>query len=278
MNKLFLILSVLTICFFTINVNGVINRLTFVEPNINKDSLIRLGMPERITNQYITIRKFENYQNKSFFIVDTRENLIFFFDRNGNFVAKSPTIDGFDKQNENKTEGALKTWYDHANDIGFKWDSNKKQYIDLTGKNRSYSNNLVYNHLAKTQCRFFPKGVYQITKKYHYNGFVGKGENTFNVNTLDGKNLALAIHSLYKSEYRIQNMNKLVSLIGNNFDKINVPNSFRSVVLNNINNGTFNNSFGCINVPEKFIELTKNESVNSLVFVMSENTNDYLVK
>jgi len=235
-------------------------------------------MPERITNQYILVRKSEKYQNKSFFIVDTRENLIFFFDKKGDFVAKSPTIDGFDKQNESKIDGSLKTWYEHVIDIGFKWDDNKKQYVDITGKKRHYSNSLVYTHLAKTQCRFFPKGVYQITKKFHSNGFVGKGENTFNINTLDGKNLALAIHSLYKSEYRIKNMNNLVSLVGNNFDEINVPNSFRNVVLNNINNGTFNNSFGCINVPEKFIELTKNESVNSLVFVIGENTNNYLVK
>ena len=281
MRTVFLILSVLVITlvsFFTLKSSGIINRIVFIEPVINKDSLIKEGMPERMTNQYISIRKSPLYQNKSFFIADTRENLIYFFDKEGNFVAKSPTIDGFDKQNPKKIDEALKSWYDHVHDIGFEWDKSKKQYIDVTGKRRIYSDALVYSHLGKTGARFFPKGVYKVVRKYHYKGFVGNGDNTYDINSMDGKNMALAIHGLYQSQYRITNMNNLISLIGGNFDKMKVTKSFEKTIADNINNGVYNNSFGCINVPEKFLNMTENMAVNSILFVLGESEIDYIVK
>lgn len=281
MKRVFLISAVtilILVSLFTLKSVNVINRITFVEPVINKDSLIKEGMPERMTNQYVSIRKSPKYQNKSFFIADTKENLIYFFDKNGNFVSKSPTIDGFDKQNPNKIDEALKSSSEHVNDIGFKWDGNKKQYVDITGKNRVYSHKLVYNHLGRTGARFFPKGVYKIVRKYHYKGFVGNGDNTYDINSMDGKNMALAIHGLYQSQYRITNMNHLVSLMGSNFDKIGVTKSFENTIRVNNNNGVYNNSFGCINVPEKFLKMTEDMAVGSLVFVLGESDTDYIVK
>ena len=235
-------------------------------------------MPERITNQYIQIRKSADYIGKSFFIVDTKENLIFLFDKNGNFVAKSPTIDGFNKQDKKYENEALKSWQNHAYELGFVWNFFKQSYVDVNGKNKVYSHNLVYNYLSQKKCRFFPKGIYKITNKYHHKDFIGKGNNTYGITTMDGKYLALAIHGLYKSEYRIHNMNQLISLIGSDFNQIKISSNYRNVVISNDNNGTYNNSFGCINVPEKFLEKSNNYAVNSLVFVLGESKNDYLVK
>lgn len=278
MKRLFVLISVLILTILIGCKTDLVKELTFAKPNINKDSLINLGIPKRIVNQYVVIRSSFKYQNKSFFIVDTRENLIFCFDKNGDFIAKSPTIDGFDKQTSDNTDEALKTWSEHVNDIGFKWDYKTNQYIDVTNQKRKYSHKLVYTHLSKTKGRFFPKGVYKITKKYHYNGFVGNDENTYEVRTMEGKNLALAIHSLYKSQYRINNMNNLVSLIGSDFDELKVSSKFKKTIKNNLNTGVYNNSFGCINVPNKFISKTKNYAVNSLVFVMGEDASEYTIK
>jgi hypothetical protein len=95
---------------------------------------------------------------------------------------------------------------------------------------------------------------------------------------MNGKELALAIHGLYKSQYRINNMKLLKSSIGNDFKSIKVPYNYRRVISMNNNNGTFNNSFGCINVPEEFLNLTTNKAVSSLVFVLGESSTNYLVK
>jgi hypothetical protein len=280
MKSLISILSVVSISLFTLYCGVISNKVNFVEPKINKDSLLNIGMPERITNQYITIRKSFDFQNKSFFIVDTRENLIFFFDKNGNFVAKSPTIDGFDKQNNDslKVTQVLQKWTKHASDAGFKWDKTNRKYTDTTGKNRIYSTKIVYDFLGKNKRRFFPKGIYEIESKQQTSSFLGNDENTYNIQTLDGKPLAIAIHSLYKSQYRINSMNYLKTLIGNKFDEIKVSDSYKKVVIQNINNGTFNNSFGCINVPLEFISITKNMAIGSLIFVLGENEKDYLVE
>jgi len=283
MKRLIFVLVLVTSSFFIYNCNNVkkevIKKPTVVEPKISKDSLLKLGMPERITNQYIQIRKTKKNQDKSFYIVDTKENLIFLFDKTGKFVAKSPTIDGFDKQNSKYEKEALKSWENHTNDIGFKWSDILEKYIDTTGRNRVYSPRFVFSYLYNTKYKFFPKGIYVITEKEHRDDYIGKNDNIYFLKTLSNSDLTLtvAIHGLYKSEYRIKNMNRQLSLINNDFKDINVSKKYTEEIKNNDNNSTYNNSFGCINVPEKFLEITNRYSLNSLVFVMGEN-NDYLIK
>ena len=51
----------------------------------------------------------------------------------------------------------------------------------------------------------------------------------------------------------------------------------RNVVISNDNNGTYNNSFGCINVPLEFISLTKNKAIGSYIFVIGEDENNYTI-
>jgi hypothetical protein len=281
MKKLIFVFVLVAGFFLINNCNNVkkeaVKKPIVVEPKISKDSLLKLGMPERITNQYIEIRKTKKNQGKSFYIVDTKENLIFLFDKTGNFVAKSPTIDGFDKQNSEYEKDALKSWMDHASDIGFEWDYLLMKYIDNTGKKRIFSNQLVFIYLTEIKSKFFPKGIYKITSKYHDNNFIGSIDNTYDITTLNDKPISLSIHGLYKSEYRIKNMNYQMSLIESDFKTINVPKKYIKEIIVNDTNKTYNNSFGCINVPEEFLKLANQYAVGSLVFVMGEN-NDYLIK
>ena len=265
-------IMILTSCFHT-------DKSTFVEIKIDKDSMLTLGYPERIVNQYEIVRTTKKFSGKSFFIVDTKENLIFCFDKNGKFVAKSPTIDGFDKQSNNPTKinETLQRWTKHAADAGFKWNKITKKYIDTTGRNRIYSTSVVYNFLGQKKRRFFPKGTYIIKSTQSTKSFLGSSVNTYNIQTLDGEPLALAIHSLYKSQFRINSMNTLKKLVGSNFNEMSVSKNYRSVVSQNMDNGLFNNSFGCINVPLEFISLTKNKAINSYIFVIGENEKDYTI-
>ena len=101
---------------------------------VNKDSLIKMGIPKRITEQYVIILETQKNKQNSFFIVDTKENLIFFFDSKGKFIAKSPTIDGFDKQslNPEKINKSLETWSQNIAELGFKWNQSTKNYVDTT--------------------------------------------------------------------------------------------------------------------------------------------------
>lgn len=264
--------------FQTINIFQKLARNERIKPS--KDSLSKLGVPDRILNQYMLNLSTKKYNGKSFFIVDTRENLIFFFDKKGNFVAKSPTIDGFAHQSREKSmvTEAFKKWSEHAADIGFKWDKKLDKFVDSTEKNRNYSHRLVYNQIHQKGGCFFPKGLYVIPSVVHNSHFVGSGNNTYNVRNSANKNLALAIHGLYKSEYRIKTMNLMIQSIKSNFNQISVPKSYRENILRNINNNIYNNSYGCINVPEGFIQLTEKHAAGSLLFVLGEEKEHYLVE
>ena len=289
MKRLILITSILiTLIFVGLTVNTttkktskeINNESTNIIPKINKDSLLKLGYPKRIIDQYNSVRINSKYNGKSFFIVDTKENLIFFFDKNGKFVAKSPTIDGFDKQTSDKIKisNTLKSWTQTLGDMGFEWNKRKGTYIDTTNQNRVYTPRLVYNYLGEKKIRFFPKGIYIIPDKYHSEDFLGSMDNTYNVETIDGGETAIAIHGLYKSQYRIKNMNKLLKTIGSDFNKTFVSKEYQMLISENDNNSTFNNSFGCINVPEGFLKLTNQNVIGSLIFVLGENDNNFLVR
>jgi hypothetical protein len=246
----------------------------------NKDSLIKKGMPERISSQYLKVLSNKKYNGKSFFIIDTRENLIFFFDKNGSFVAKSPTIDGFVRQSKDKEKIkiAFKKWSEHASDIGFEWDFDKKKYVDTRKTKREYKHALVYQEIYRSGGCFFPKGIYTIPSVFHSKQFVGAGNNTYDVKNSENKDLSLAIHGLYQSEYRIKTMKNMLLLIKTDFKEIAVPKSYRDQIVNNINNNIYNNSYGCINVPEGFIKLTEKQAVGALIFVIGEEKENYLIE
>jgi hypothetical protein len=285
MKKYILSLAIVTIllvpAIILISHNYKVKQLIYPKKEIviSKDSLLKLGMPDRITEQYIIIRKSEKSVNKSFFIADTRENLIYFFDKKGNFVAKAPTIDGFDPQSDEKKflDEAFKSWSEHAADIGFKYNSKSKKYEDLWGKQRTYSNKYVYDQIVKQKGRFFPRGIYTIPNVYKSKDFVGDCKNTYSVKNEQGKALALAIHGLYKSQFRINTMKSMLAAVKTDFKEISAPKAYRESMAKNLRSFTYNNSYGCINVPEGFLLLTENLASGSLLIVLGEEEKDYLV-
>jgi hypothetical protein len=63
-------------------------------------NLISLGIPPRTACEISFIKIRPKFNGKSFFVVDTLQNLIYLFDSSGKFVAKSQTLDGEDAQSQ----------------------------------------------------------------------------------------------------------------------------------------------------------------------------------
>jgi hypothetical protein len=136
----------------------------------------------------------------------------------------------------------------------------------------------VYAHIAKGSGKFFPQGMYKIPSVYHSEHFVGNCKNTFDVETMQGKVLSLAIHGLYKTPFRITTMKNMLAMIKTDFKDMSVPKSYRETMAKNLRNYTFNNSYGCINVPEGFLLLTEKLAPGSMLIVLGEEKEGYLVE
>jgi hypothetical protein len=244
--------------------------------------LISKGVPTRSACEisYVSIRP--KFSNKNFFVVDTRDNNIYLFNKEGKFVAKSYTIDGYNAQSQDakKMAEALWSWSDYVVAAGFKYDTKEGKYKDMSGKNKSYSNDLIYDYIDKNKSRFFPKGIYSISRLKTDEGYVGGDNNVFNITTLDGKSLANAIHGFYNEAPRVKAMMQLKNAMGKSASptSMSIPDSFIKMVEQYIGTSKFNKSYGCINLPEDFLKIAKPYAVGALVFVIGETNNNYLVQ
>jgi hypothetical protein len=270
MNRKNLLLFSLFFIFISCFTNNKENIKITTKKNINTDSLLNCGYSNRILKKLKIVVETEENKGKNFFIVDTKENLIFFFNKNGEFIAKSPTIDGAEKQINSglKRKLASSSFEETVKFMGFKHEKNK--FIDTTSKNRIYSHSLFYSHLITNKLRFFPSGTYKVNRIISDKNFLGGNNNTFCIVDSTNKELSLAIHGLYKSEYRIKIFNDLNRLIESPTDSPYVPKKYIQQVIKNIDNTYYNNSFGCINVSNDFIKKTKDLAKESFVYVLEE--------
>jgi hypothetical protein len=250
---------------------------------VRLDSLLHAGYPKRIAEQYVEVSKFRYdktstlYCPKAFFIADTRQNLIYCFNKAGDFVAKSPMIDGFSPQTtdpEIVKKSNLK-WSELAGKLGFKYIQNK--YVDTTNSGRIYNHRLVYQYIQNNQLAFFPKGAYLINRVYTDNSFHGGKNNVYGV-LHQNREIANAIHGLYKSKYREENLKTLVKSVKTDDRNPKVDEQFHKLINHDFRNKAFNNSYGCLNVPESFIILTSSLAPGSKLIVLGEDKKDYLVK
>jgi hypothetical protein len=229
---------------------------------------------------YVSIRP--KFSKRNFFVVDTRDNNIYLFNKNGEFVDKSYTIDGLNAQSQDAETiaKALWSWDEYAKAAGFKYDGKEQQYKDSTGKNRKYDNELIYDYIDKNKSRFFPKGIYSISGLKTDKGYVGGDNNIFNVTTLDGKSLANAIHGFYNEAPRVKAMQELKKAMGNSSSPKSegIPDSFIKTVEQYLGTSKFNKSYGCINLPEDFLKIARPYATGALVFVIGETQNNYLVQ
>lgn len=229
---------------------------------------------------YVGIRP--KFSNRNFFVVDTRHNNIYLFNKQGQFVGKSYIIDGLHAQSQDAKQiaMALWSWDESTKAAGFIWDGVTQKYKDKTTKGRVYNNDLIYDYMDKNKSRFFPKGIYSINALKTDKDYAGGKENLFKLSTLDGKNIALAIHGFYNEPPRVKAMQELKKAMGSSSSPTSesIPDNFINMVEQYLQTSKFNKSYGCINLPDDFLKIAKPYAVGALVFVIGENENNYLVQ
>jgi hypothetical protein len=243
--------------------------------------LISKGVPTRSACEvsYVSIRP--KFSNKNFFVVDTKHNNIYLFNKEGKFVAKSYIIDGYNVQSQDakKMAEALWSWSENVSGAGFKYDNKLGKYKDKTG--RPYNSDSIYDYIDKNKTRFFPKGIYSINKLAGDENYIGGPNNVFNITTLDGsKNLANAIHGFYNEPPRVKAMLELKRAMGKSASptSMSIPDSFIKTVEQYMGTSKFNKSYGCINIPEDFLKIARPYAAGALVFVIGETEDNYLVQ
>lgn len=232
-----------------------------------------MGIPERISYQmgYNLIRN--GYKDKNIIILDTDLKVLYVFDKNGKFIAKTPIISGMDNQSNdpNKIKISLLSWDEMILRVGFQWND-ELGYVDMTGKNREYSDNLVYDEISKTKTRFLPKGIYT-TSKYMSDepDYYGKVRNQLML-VYKGKELSHAIHAYYPSPIRTNVFKTIDTVITKPTDP-KIPDEYYEI-RKNIN---MNLSYGCFNVPPEFLPILRKYCTNSYVFNLGEGNINYLL-
>jgi len=244
--------------------------------------MISKGIPQRTSCEISYVKLRPKFSNKSFFVFDGLQNLIYLFDKSGNFVAKSYVLDGADAQSQDtkKIAQALWTWQQQVESLGFKWDPKNQKYLDKTKQNRTYSNDLIYNSIDKNDTRFFPKGVYSIVGLSTDKEYAGGNNNLFRVETLDGKKIAQAIHGFYNEAPRVAALELLKTKMGSSASPKSsaVPQEFLKMVEQYQGTQKFNKSYGCVNLPTDFLKIARPYAVGAMLFVIGETKNNYLVQ
>ena len=244
--------------------------------------LISKGVPTRSACEisYVSIRP--KFSNKNFFVVDTRHNNIYLFNKEGKYVEKSYIIDGYNAQSQDakKIAEALWSWSDEVKAAGFDYDKRTGDYKDRTGKNRKYDKELIYKYIDDNKKRFFPKGIYSISELLTDKEYVGGDNNVFHITTLNGDSIAQALHGFYNEPPRVKAMMELKNAMGKSASptSMSIPDSFIKMVEQYLGTSKFNKSYGCINLPEDFLKIAKPYAVGALVFVIGESQNNYLVQ
>jgi hypothetical protein len=244
--------------------------------------LIGKGIPTRTSCEISFIKLRPKFSNKSFFVFDSLQNLIYLFDKAGNFVAKSYVLDGADAQSQNskKIAQALWSWQQQVENMGFKYDPKQKKYLDKTTQKRQYSSDLVYQAIDKNDTRFFPKGIYSVTALQTDDEYAGGKNNLFRLKTLDGTEIAQAIHGFYNEPARVVALEQLKTKMGSSASpkSASVPQEFISMVEKYNQTQKYNKSYGCINLPTDFLNIAKPYATGSMLFVIGDTKTNYLVQ
>jgi hypothetical protein len=257
--------------------NPKVDPYLLINRTMNKyaDSYKSQGIPLRTSCQLALIKIRPDYKDKNSFVVDSLNKLIYLYDTLGKFIAKDEIISGKDKQSLDPKVVAksLLDWDKQVKGVGFKWVPNKG-YVDTTGKNRKFSENIIFSETNKSKTRFLPKGIYTTGASLEDDkAFAGKTDNLLRL--FDGnKQILQAIHGYYVEQPRTEVLKKAEQVLS----KPNDP-KVGQEFLNLVNKGgvDFSQSYGCINVSNRFLPYLRKYGPNSYVFNIGEESENYLV-
>jgi hypothetical protein len=208
-------------------------------------------------------------KSKSFFIYDSKYNLLYLFSPTYQLIAYTSVVDGADPQKE---KNEIYTTADWCKASGLK--STPHLCTDKTGSYKSP----YYATLLKLKERFLAKGIYSIDKIFRKSGYSGKGTNVYGFKDEKGDSNPAAIHGIPNIKDRLIASDELQKKLKTDLKNGKVPQEY----LNDVNLiANANMSFGCIGVPAEFVDNPKvidAVKIGTQLFVIGENNNNYLVQ
>lgn len=236
------------------------------------------GIPVRTACQAALNKVRPNFKDKNQIIMDSLNKLIYVFDKDGNFIAKDVIITGAHKQSKDLEiiAKSLVDWDGACNREGFFWDENKGEYIDKTGKNRKYNPDIIYNSINKNGTRFLPAGIFTTARELGSGEeYYGGKDNELPLSTMDGKEILQWMHGYYVEPPRTEAINAAKRFLSKSNDPKVSQEFLDEVGIGNIN---LSHSYGCINLTPDFIPILRKNMVNSYLFNVSEDKQNYLVQ
>ena len=234
------------------------------------------GIQPRASCQISLIMIRPDSNQKNIFIIDSKEQLIYLFNKDKKFVAKDVIISGVNEQTDDIEiiAKSLLDWNQRVKKLGFSWDG--QNYNDTTGKNRKFDPQLVYQDIKSEKSAFLPKGMYTSSSKMNsFPQYTGVKNNLLSLVKDDKSTYMQAIHGFLPNQERTQVMNKAKEVLSKPEDP-NVSKEFLSLVTGGKLN--FKQSSSCINVTEDFLKYIREYGPNSYVFSIGETEDNYLVK
>ena len=219
-------------------------------------------------DQELQFIKQRGLDDSPFFIYDPKDNLIYLFNKGGVFVDYSQVVDGADQQKDREPM-TIDMWCKISG-----LDSTPHKCTNPKTKKPSSPS---YGSLAKVAERFVPKGIYKISYLMRNAGYQGKGKNVFKLQDEKGKTISAAIHGIPNIPARLTASAELESVLKKDLSSGKVPQEY----LNSIEKITkANQSFGCIGVPQKFIDNPNVQKLasNAKVFIMGDQNKSFLVQ
>jgi len=250
---------------------------------------------DRINKELYYINKRPKYNNKGFFIVDPRLNLVLAFDKNHKLIDYSESVAGANKQKdvvftyEEWCKLSKNQWVKgkcYKGSVKVEDIADYKQgdipWEDVKAK-------MNYNVLSTTKDRYAAKGRYKIKNRSynHYYNKDAKGKDkdidTYGLETEGGVNVGTAIHAIVNSPSRITPDEKLKKYLKKELNLGTIPKEYIDMVEKDFlsGRGEFDKSAGCFNVDPKFAtnpKVQKMAQIGTYVFIMSEKDTDYLVQ
>ena len=213
-------------------------------------------IPDRTACQIAFVKIRPQFTNKKIIITDSKNNLIYLFDENSNFVAKDPLLSGRSRQKKDLKDIADMTF------------DEQKEYLKKTLK-REPTDQEVMN-LAS----FLNPAVYKTGNSLTDTNYAGSGTNiNYLTKFSDGKLVGPAIHGVKRTPERINALKNASSQIGSNSETPNVSSKY----LQNVDSNGLELSSGCLNVNESFINKYSLTIENSFLFNISEDKENYYV-
>jgi len=229
-----------------------------INEDINKNAIQykSAGIPDRTSCQIAFVKLRPQFIGKKIIITDSKNQLIYLFDENSNFVAKDPLLSGRSKQVTSQKKIADMTY------------NEKKEYLKNTLKIEPTNDEIM--NLAS----FLNPSVYQTGISVSEPSYAGTGTNlNYLTKVSDGKLVGPAVHGVKPTSQRLLALKNATSKIGSNSETPNVKTSY----IKNVDNYNLDLSSGCLNLNKEFIDKYSLTIQNSFLFNISEDQENYYV-